>query len=151
MLESIESSLIGGFIDIMLQLRQAGREEYYNSLKNGYNIYFHKYFQYVKENQRSFKVLLSPTNSTGFSSRFTRAIMKTRLTTTQFWNNSNSNEMQRLPLEKFYREEVLSAVYVSLISTWLNRDLDLSEKVISEVLVQLWKPISQQGEYPFVP
>lgn len=135
-LETLENKLIEGFLKIMIDLRKAGKDKYYNSIELQENKFFEEYFSYVKNNHHAFNILLKTAEQTGFSIRFTRRIMNTRIETSRQWNK---NMMMNTDL--VYREEVLSSIYISLISTWLRRKMDLTEKQMAKMLIFHWKAI----------
>nr|WP_306290186.1 TetR/AcrR family transcriptional regulator [Pseudoflavonifractor phocaeensis] len=137
LLEEIERHLTDGFIEIMLELRSAGIYEFRDSVRHSNNVYFEKYFRYIRANETEFRALLCSKYQNGFSSRFARAIMKTRLETFRLWNYPTINS----PVE-MYREEVLSSLYVSLFTSWLNNGMNLSEMEMARLLVALWRPLS---------
>lgn len=154
LLEDLENILIGGFTDIMLDLRNDGKDKYYESISQKQNQHFIEYFKYIKKHSRAFDVLLNSDSQTGFSVRFTRAIMKTRLETSKRWRNSSTSSVtdkqNQLATEKIYREEVLSSIYVSLIKTWLHRKMDLSESEMAEMMIHHWEIIVNYDKYSFV-
>ena len=140
--EEIENELIEGFTAIMCQLRQAGRTVYYQQITENHNDFFVEYFRFVKKNARAFKAFLSPQCTTGFSVRFTKAITKTRLQTIQIWNQNTGNSSSCGGEAKCYREEVLSSLYVTLFTSWLNRNMDLSEEEMAGILAAIWNPLT---------
>jgi len=135
-LEALENRLIDGFLKIMIDLRNAGKERYYQSIELQENAFFEKYFAYVKKHHYALDILLRTSEQTGFSIRFTRSIMNTRMETSKQWNKNMT-----MSAELIYREAVLSSIYISLISTWLQRDMDLTEKQLSKMLIHHWKAI----------
>lgn len=143
LLEELEAELISGFLDIMLRLRNNGKDNYYNSISAGYCEFFEEYFRYIKAYFYEFKIFFDSNESTGFMSRFSRAIMQVRLKTIQLWNNYPNIEYITNNPVRIYREEILSSLYVSLFATWINRNMDLSEKEMAGMLIRLWVPLSK--------
>ena len=110
MQEEIEKRLIDGFLSLMLEIRSVGKIQFYACLNRHDSMYFKKYFEYIKENHEEFYPLLCSNYSNGFSTRFARAIMNTRLETRKAWKIDVSPEPKELSL----REDILSSLYVSL-------------------------------------
>lgn len=142
LLEAIEEYLINGFIQIMLRVREYGSNNFYNDIKNGHCNFFVDYFSYIKQHGFEFKSLLVYDNSTGFTSRFSRAITKTRINTLVAWHRYPNIKVVSNNTIMIYREEVLSSLYISLFTTWLQRDFDLSEEKMSFMLAQTWMPLT---------
>lgn len=140
--EEIENELIDGFLDIMHQLRKAGRTLYYEQIMENHNDFFVEYFKFVKAHSQAFKAFLSPQYSTGFSTRFTKSITKTRLQTIQIWRQDTGNPSLRSKEAQYYREEVLSSLYVTLFASWLNQDMDLSEEEMAGILAAIWNSLT---------
>ncbi len=140
LLETIEQELISGFTDLMLDIRNKGVGEFRSSMKRKDSKYFIRYFEYIKAHQFEFKCLLCSKHPNGFSIRLSRAIMKTRLETTSRWDYDPLQTTQGR-----YREEILSAIYVSMFTTWLNNELNCSEDALSRLLLDLWRTLSSFG------
>lgn len=144
LLEDIESQLIDGFLLLMLEIRNSGKDRFYESMRRHDSSYFKKYFEYVRIHSEAFSALLCSRYPNGFSMRFTRAIMKTRMETRKIWGHNDFTENKALIL----REELLSALYVSLFSSWLNGNAEIPEETLSMLLIDLWYPLSN-FEYEF--
>lgn len=142
LLESIEDDLIRGFLDIMLELRKAGRDKYYSDIKFGYCEFFIRYFQYIRKHYGVFKALMNSDDSINFMARFSRAITKVRLETIRIWNNLPSIEVITRDPIKIYREEILSSLYVSIFATWITRNMDIPEDEMAKMLIRLWVPLA---------
>ncbi|MGL5434925.1 MAG: TetR/AcrR family transcriptional regulator [Lachnospiraceae bacterium] len=136
-LEMLENQLIEGFLKIMIELRNAGRSKYYQSIEMQENLFFEEYFVYVKRHHHAFAILLKTSEQTGFSIRFARSIMKTRIETSKLWNKS-----AEVSTDLVYREEILSSIYISLIKTWLQRGMDLTEKQLAKMLIYHWRAVT---------
>lgn len=144
--EDIENSLFSGFIVIMEKIRREGRQAYYGSIESGsINPHFVEYFQYIREHFYEFKILFSPHYISGFTSRFSRVIVKNRFTTLKCWSSVSVETVQQLPVHRIYREEILSSLYISLFSTWVSRNMDLPEEEMARMLGELWRPLSTFG------
>lgn len=144
--EEIEEQLFSGFSAIMERIRREGRLAYYGSIEdNRVNPHFIEYFQYIREHFYEFKILFSPRYISGFTSRFSRIIVKNRFVTLKCWSSVSVESIQQLPAHRIYREELLSSLYISLFSTWVNRDMDLPEEEMARMLGQLWKPLATFG------
>lgn len=137
--EEIEKRLINGFLALMLEIRSVGKIQFYACLNRHDSMYFRKYFDYIKENHEEFYPLLCSNYSNGFSNHFARAIMNTRLETRKAWGIDVSPEPKELAL----REDILSSLYVSLFSSWLKSNMEISEEKMSQLLISLWEPIKK--------
>lgn len=138
LLEEIESDLIDGFLALMLEIRKSGKEQFYRSMEQRDSSYFMKYFEYIKLHAHKFSALLCSRYPNGFSTRFTRAVMKTRIKTREIWRNHPAADNKVLIL----REEILSALYVSIFTSWLNAGMEISEESLSLLLIDLWQAMS---------
>lgn len=138
LLEEIEQELIGGFIHIMLEFRKSSRASFDKYLNEGLVPAYVEYFKYIKKYNYEFKTLLNYKSETHFSDKFTAAITATRNETVRIWRKQlGKTEITDLTLS-CYRESVFSSVYVSLFTTWLKRDMDLSEEQMGRLLTSIW-------------
>lgn len=142
LLETITDDLISGFVTIMIKLREAGRDKYYNDIKSGYCEFFVQYFRYIRKNHDVFKALLHSNDSINFMPRFSKAITKARLETIRIWNNLPSIEVITSDQVRIYREEILSSLYVSIFATWIARNMDLSDEKMARMLIRVWVPLA---------
>lgn len=139
--EEIEQELIDGFLAIMVRLRNAGRANYCQQLSENRNDFFVEYFNFIRDNQYAFHALLSANCTTGFSSRFSHAIAKTRLQTIQIWGQHNEASSRKSAV-RHYREEVLTSLYVTLFTAWLDHNMDLSAEEMAKLLAAMWKALT---------
>lgn len=138
LLEEIESDLIDGFLELMLEIRRGGKEQFHRSMENRDSSYFIKYFEYIRLHSREFSALLCSKYPNGFSVRFTRAVTKTRIKTREIWRSRPAADNKALIL----REEFLSALYISMFTSWLNSGMQISVENLSLLLIDLWQAMS---------
>lgn len=143
LVEKIEGKVFDRFVSIMKEIRNQGKQDYYSYIEQGFNPLFLKYFDHLEENCYEFKIMFSDNYISGFSNRLSRLIMQERMKTTNTWHNSNISVNNIQPLTRRYREEVLSSLYISLFSTWINNDMDLEKEEIARLLSKMWLPLSK--------
>ena len=126
----------------MEEIRAGGMQLYYDNIENCNTEYFEQYFHYIKEHFYEFRILFSANYVSGFTLRFSKVICKNRLKTRQQWYGNSKEEPDQFSTFIAYREEILSALYISLFSVWVNRNMDLSEKQMGRMLLELWRPLN---------
>lgn len=136
LLEEIEQELIGGFIDIMLRLRKEGHKAFRTQIAQGNHPLYVEYFKYIKKHSRPFRILLNYKSETNFMPRFSNAINATRNETDKIFYVENKEHRDDTLAE--YRDTILSSVYVSLFTTWLERGMDYSPEHMGSMLTAIW-------------
>lgn len=139
LLEEIENELIGGLVDLMIDLRNKGGSSFELFLKSGLCPTYVEYFKYIRKYSFEFKTLLDYKSETFFSEKLTAKIAATRNETVQIWMKQSENPHYSNRALNDYRDSVLSSCYVSMFTTWLRRDMDFNEEQMGTLLTSMWK------------
>lgn len=137
LLNEIEDDLIAGYLSIAEEDKIKGLAWFLKGINSGCSPLYVQYFEYFAQHHTSLAPLLHRQKDTGFSGKFAAAIERERRETAACWGRKGDTLFSHDIAP--YRDGMYASMVVGLVTTWMERSMDLSAEEMACILTCFWE------------